>query len=94
LTVLEDCAHIVVPLILAVAYLTLAERGHRLHASAHGPNRVGFRGLLQPFADVFEADSHKEVIIPTGASKFISLLLQCSPLCRGAGCLGGDSRSA
>jgi NADH-quinone oxidoreductase subunit H len=62
---------IVVPLILSVAYLTLAERKIIGYMQVRiGPNRVGFRGLLQPFADVFKLIL-KEVIIPTGASKFI-----------------------
>jgi len=45
---------ILVPLILCVAYLTLAER--KVIGSMQvrvGPNRVGPKGLGQPFADVF-----------------------------------------
>ena len=61
------------PLILCVAYLTLAER--RVIGSMQnriGPNRVGFQGLGQPFADVFKL-LLKEVIVPTNASRFLFL---------------------
>ena len=64
---------ILVPLILSVAYLTYAER--RVIGSMQnriGPNRVGFAGLLQPFADVFKL-LFKEVIVPTNASRFLFL---------------------
>jgi len=43
---------LIVPLLIAVAYLTLAER--KVMASMQrrkGPNVVGFFGLLQPLAD-------------------------------------------
>ena len=46
---------IAVPIILCVAYLTYWER--KMIGAMHvrmGPNRVGFKGLLQPFADVFK----------------------------------------
>ena len=64
---------VLVPLILCVAYLTLAER--KVIGSMQvrvGPNRVGFRGLGQPFADVFKLLC-KEVIVPTNASRFLFL---------------------
>jgi len=55
---------IAVPIILCVAYLTYWER--KMIGAMHvrvGPNRVGFKGLLQPFADVFKLLT-KEVVVP------------------------------
>ena len=60
---------IVVPLLLAVAYLTLWER--KLLGwmqNRPGPNRVGPWGLLQPMADGLKLLT-KELIMPTAAAK-------------------------
>jgi len=62
---------IAVPIILCVAYLTYWER--KMIGFMHvrkGPNRVGYRGLLQPFADVFKLLT-KEVITPSEANKVL-----------------------
>ena len=65
---------IIIPLILAIAYLTYAER--KVIAAMQlriGPNVVGWFGLLQPFADGIKL-LHKETIIPTRSNPLIFLI--------------------
>jgi NADH-quinone oxidoreductase subunit H len=65
---------IVIPLMAGVAYLTLAERKVIGYMQVRiGPNRVGFRGLAQPIADAIKL-LMKEIIIPSGANKFLFVL--------------------
>jgi NADH-quinone oxidoreductase subunit H len=65
---------IVVPLMLAVAYLTLAERKVIGYMQVRiGPNRVGPLGLMQPIADGIKL-LFKEIIVPSGANKFLFVL--------------------
>jgi len=68
---------IVVPLLIAVAYFTLAER-KILGAiqRRRGPNVVGVFGLLQPLADGLKL-LVKETVLPSNANKFLFVL---SPL--------------
>ncbi len=65
---------IVVPLLIAVAYLTYAERKVIGFMQLRmGPNVVGPFGLLQPFADGLKLMA-KEAIIPTGSNRVVFLL--------------------
>jgi len=68
------CLLIVVPLLVAVAYLTLLER--KVMASMQrrkGPNVVGLYGLLQPLCDGLKLFL-KETILPSSAHKVIFVL--------------------
>ncbi len=65
---------IAVPIILCVAYMTYWER--KMIGAMHvrlGPTKVGPRGLLQPFADVFKLLT-KEVIVPAEANRALYVL--------------------
>jgi NADH-quinone oxidoreductase subunit H len=65
---------IVIPLLIAVAYFTLAER-KILGAiqRRRGPNVIGVFGLLQPLSDGFKL-LVKEVVLPSNANKTLFLL--------------------
>jgi len=72
--ILAKIAAIVVPLLLSVAYLTYAERKIIGYIQVRiGPNRAGPGGWLQPIADSLKLLT-KEVILPSGANRFLFLL--------------------
>ena len=63
-----------VVVLLTVAELVYTERKIRAFIQNRlGPNRVGWKGLLQPYADVIKL-LLKEDIVPTAANKFIHTL--------------------
>ncbi|ALG89891.1 MAG: NADH-quinone oxidoreductase subunit NuoH [Pseudomonadota bacterium] len=74
LLVLGQCLLLVVPLLVALAFLMYADR--KVWAAVQmrkGPNVVGAFGLLQSFAD-FIKYIVKEVVIPAGSDKVVFLL--------------------
>jgi NADH-quinone oxidoreductase subunit H len=65
---------VLVPLLLTVLYYQLVERWVIGWIQVRkGPNRVGWKGVLQPIADAIKL-LMKEQIVPTGASKGLFLL--------------------
>jgi NADH-quinone oxidoreductase subunit H len=72
--IVAEVVAIVVPLLIAVAYLTFAER--KVIGAMHmrkGPNVVGPFGLLQPIADGVKL-LFKETIIPAGANRGVFII--------------------
>lgn len=65
---------VVVPLLLIVAYLIYVERKVIGFIQLRiGPNRVGYRGLLQPIADLIKLIT-KEIIVPTQSNKYLFII--------------------
>ncbi|MEO5341192.1 MAG: NADH-quinone oxidoreductase subunit NuoH [Magnetococcus sp. MYC-9] len=65
---------LVTPVMIAVSYYTLAERKVIGAMQVRlGPNRAGFFGVLQPFADAIKLFC-KETLIPQGAKRAVFFL--------------------
>jgi NADH-quinone oxidoreductase subunit H len=74
MVILAKIFAIVMPLMLAVAYLTFAERKVIGAMQVRiGPNRVGPAGWLQPIADALKL-LLKEVIIPSNANRLLFVI--------------------
>ena len=69
--IVAEVIAIVVPLLLAIAYFTYAERKVLAYSQLRkGPNVVGPFGLLQPIADGLKL-LMKETVIPSGANRVV-----------------------
>jgi len=71
LVILGQCLLILIPLLLALAFLMYADR--KIWAAVQlrrGPNVVGTFGLLQSFAD-FLKYIFKEIVVPAGADRVV-----------------------
>ncbi|MBV8739802.1 MAG: NADH-quinone oxidoreductase subunit NuoH [Alphaproteobacteria bacterium] len=74
LITLGEVLAVVVPLLIAVAYLTYFERKVLAFSQLRkGPNVVGPFGLLQPFADGLKL-LIKETVIPSGANRIVFVI--------------------
>src|SRR6266851_5781773 len=65
---------VIVPVLLAIAYLTYAERKVLAFSQLRkGPNVVGRFGLLQPFADGLKL-LVKETVVPSEANRVVFII--------------------
>lgn len=73
-TIVLKILAILIPLLISIAYLTLAERKVLGYIQCRkGPNVVGVYGLFQPLADGLKLFT-KEIIIPNHANNLIYIL--------------------
>lgn len=74
ITIILKILTIIVPLLLSVAYFTIAERKLMgIIQRRKGPNVIGFLGLLQPLADGLKLFA-KETILPSNSNVIIFLI--------------------
>jgi len=77
---LIDVLSVVLPILLAVAFMTIIERKQlAAHQRRVGPNTVGYYGILQPFADALKLIV-KETVIPSQSNKVLFYLAPVSTL--------------
>ena len=71
---LADVLSIILPVLLAVAFMTIIERKQlAAHQRRVGPNTVGYYGILQPFSDALKLIL-KETVIPSQSNKILFYL--------------------
>lgn len=77
---LIDVLSVLLPVLLAVAFMTIIERKQlAAHQRRVGPNTVGYYGILQPFADALKLIL-KETVIPSQSNKVLFYLAPVSTL--------------
>ena len=77
---LIDVLVVIVPALLAVAFVTIVERKQlAAHQRRVGPNTVGYYGILQPFSDALKLIL-KETVIPSQSNKILFYLAPVSTL--------------
>ena len=77
---LIDVLAIILPILLAVSFMTIIERKQlAAHQRRVGPNTVGYYGVLQPFADALKLIL-KETVIPSQSNKVLFYLAPVSTL--------------
>ena len=73
ISILLKIISIIIPLLISVAYFTIAERKLMgIIQRRKGPNVIGFIGLLQPLADGLKLFA-KETILPSNSNLFVFL---------------------
>jgi len=77
---LLDVLAIILPVLLAIAFMTILERKQlAAHQRRVGPDTVGYFGILQPFSDAMKLIL-KETIIPSQSNKVLFYLAPVSTL--------------
>jgi NADH-ubiquinone oxidoreductase chain 1 len=77
---LIDVLSVIIPILLAIAFMTILERKQlAAHQRRVGPDSVGYFGILQPFSDALKLIL-KETVIPSQSNKILFYLAPVSTL--------------